>query len=198
MGWSLPNGSEQRETLVLQYFAYESMTDLAARFGISRNTGHKCVQRFREHGVAGLSDLSRAPKRHGRTIDSVLVEAIVALKKQHRNEALGSSSASRANDTRSCLAAPTARPRTGSSVRADPDPGCAVTALDPVCPADPGDRTDPGCDAAAGRTLVCRTLDQTLVGCRVDPGCHADPGWDGADPGRDATQLRPGGADTGW
>jgi transposase InsO family protein len=38
-----------------------SMTELCERFGVSRKTGYKWVRRYREEGVDGLRDRSRAP-----------------------------------------------------------------------------------------------------------------------------------------
>lgn len=40
-----------------------TMTALCARYGISRKTGYKWVSRYREHGLSGLNDQSRAPVR---------------------------------------------------------------------------------------------------------------------------------------
>jgi transposase InsO family protein len=37
------------------------MTELCARYGISRNTGYKWLERYRAHGVRGLLEHSRAP-----------------------------------------------------------------------------------------------------------------------------------------
>jgi hypothetical protein len=39
----------------------ESMTELCARFGISRKTGYKLLHRYREKNAAGLLERSRAP-----------------------------------------------------------------------------------------------------------------------------------------
>ncbi len=42
------------------------MTALCEEFGISRKTGYKWLERYRERGVAGLEERSRAPRAHGR------------------------------------------------------------------------------------------------------------------------------------
>lgn len=39
-----------------------SMTDLCTRYGISRNTGYKWLERYQQDGPAGLRDRSRAPR----------------------------------------------------------------------------------------------------------------------------------------
>jgi transposase len=41
------------------------MTALCERYGISRDTGYRLVNGYRERGAAGLLALSRAPHRHG-------------------------------------------------------------------------------------------------------------------------------------
>ena len=53
-----------------------SMTELCARFGISRKTGYKLVARYKDEGVAGLKDHSHAP-RHCPHRTSAEVEAVL-------------------------------------------------------------------------------------------------------------------------
>ena len=38
-----------------------SVTELDERFNIAPKTAHKRINRFREHGLAGLEELSRRP-----------------------------------------------------------------------------------------------------------------------------------------
>ncbi len=38
-----------------------SITELCEQFSISRKTGHKWIVRYRDFGVSGLADRSRAP-----------------------------------------------------------------------------------------------------------------------------------------
>jgi putative transposase len=58
-----------------------SMTALCEEFGISRKTGYKWLERYREEGGAGLMDRSRAPHAHGRATPAHLVEAIEGLRR---------------------------------------------------------------------------------------------------------------------
>jgi putative transposase len=58
-----------------------SVTELCDRYGISRKTGHKWLGRYEREGVAGLVERPRAPLKHGRATPSVLVDAIVALRR---------------------------------------------------------------------------------------------------------------------
>lgn len=54
------------------------MTELCARFGISRKTGYKLVARYKDEGVAGLEDRSHAPRhcphRISAEVEAVLLE----------------------------------------------------------------------------------------------------------------------------
>src|SRR5215813_10652792 len=63
MPWSETTKMQERMRFVLD--AQEelfSMTELCGRYGISRVTGHKWLRRFREEGLEGLEDRSRAPE----------------------------------------------------------------------------------------------------------------------------------------
>lgn len=57
-----------------------TLTELCARFGVSRKTGHKWVNRFKAEGMSGLADRSRA--RHGQAhrMQAPVIERILALK----------------------------------------------------------------------------------------------------------------------
>jgi transposase InsO family protein len=55
----------------------------AARFSVSSKTAAKWVQRYRQHGAAGLSDRSSRPHRSPRQISSLLVEKVLALRRGH-------------------------------------------------------------------------------------------------------------------
>lgn len=57
-----------------------SMTQLCARFSISRTWGYELVRRYEREGPAGLQARSRAPKRSGRAMAPDAAEAIVALR----------------------------------------------------------------------------------------------------------------------
>ncbi len=60
-----------------------SMTELCARFGISRKTGYKWLSRYDEHGKAGLADQSRAPKSCPHRTNEYLAELLVQTRKMH-------------------------------------------------------------------------------------------------------------------
>jgi len=44
----------------------EAMTDVCREFGISRKTGYKIFDRYKEHGLEDLTDRSRRPVRYAK------------------------------------------------------------------------------------------------------------------------------------
>ena len=59
------------------------MTALCAEFGISRKTGYKIYDRYKDYGVHGLTDGSRRPYRHANQLPLVLETQSVRLKKDY-------------------------------------------------------------------------------------------------------------------
>ena len=53
------------------------MTDLWKEFGIDRSTGYKYIRRFKEEGLEGLKEQSRAPKHQPKAVRPKLVELIL-------------------------------------------------------------------------------------------------------------------------
>lgn len=60
----------------------EEMKTLCERFGISRKTGRKWVERFTNGGPAGLVDRSRRPQRIANAVDEDVAVAIVVLRER--------------------------------------------------------------------------------------------------------------------
>lgn len=60
-----------------------SMTELCREFGISRKTGYKWLDRFREAGALGLEDRSRAPKRTPHEMDATCAAQILEQRRKH-------------------------------------------------------------------------------------------------------------------
>jgi len=61
----------------------ERLTDLCREYGISRKTGEKFKKRFKELGLEGLQDQSRAPKVIPHKTPPELVEVILAERRAH-------------------------------------------------------------------------------------------------------------------
>jgi putative transposase len=63
----------------------ESISELCRHFGISRKTGHKWLGRYRAEGVLGIEDRSRAPHGNPRALSADVLEAVLAVRRRHRN-----------------------------------------------------------------------------------------------------------------
>jgi transposase InsO family protein len=61
----------------------ENMSELCERFGISRKTGYKWQQRYREQGLRGLEERCRAPHVVPWAISLAQAEAITGLRQEH-------------------------------------------------------------------------------------------------------------------
>jgi len=60
-----------------------AMTELCVKFGISRKTGYKILRRYKEDGVDGLRDQSRAPRRHPNQTAPGVEALILRVRKAH-------------------------------------------------------------------------------------------------------------------
>ena len=75
---------DQRVAFIADWLRNEwTMTALAERYGISRKTAYKWVDRYQADPAAGLADRSRAPKAHGRAMADRVRDAILALRRAH-------------------------------------------------------------------------------------------------------------------
>ncbi len=61
----------------------ESMAELCRRYGVSRKTGYKWLQRYGQQGWEGLQDRSRAARRHPQQTAAAIEQEILALRAQH-------------------------------------------------------------------------------------------------------------------
>jgi len=60
-----------------------NLTQLCARYEISRPTGYAWLRRYQAEGVAGLAERSRAPASSPRQTDAVVEAAVLALRDRH-------------------------------------------------------------------------------------------------------------------
>ncbi len=82
MPWKGVTVSKQRQRFLEDYQSkYYSIADLAERFGISRKTAHKWINRYKQHGQAGYQELSRRPHTCPWQTDRVIVKELVKLRK---------------------------------------------------------------------------------------------------------------------
>ena len=84
MPWLETAPMEQRERFVRDHrLALYTMTELSARYGISRKTGYKWLDRFDQGGRDGLGDRSRAPQRCPHKITDAVATLICEARRQH-------------------------------------------------------------------------------------------------------------------
>jgi putative transposase len=62
----------------------ESFAAVCRRFGVSRKTGYKWLERYQTDGVKGLVDRSRAPLTHPEAVPAAIAEHCVAVRRKHR------------------------------------------------------------------------------------------------------------------
>jgi transposase InsO family protein len=80
MPWKVGSVMEERLRFVARLLDGEAMTDVCREFGISRKTGYKILERYKEHGLEALSDRSRRPIRNANQLPQQLESLIVRLK----------------------------------------------------------------------------------------------------------------------
>ena len=81
MPWKECSVVEERLRFVARLLDGEAMTELCREFGISRKTGYKIFDRYKEHGLEALSDRSRRPVRYANQLPSQVESLIVSLKR---------------------------------------------------------------------------------------------------------------------
>ncbi len=74
---------DERLRFVARLLEGEKMAPLCAEFGISRKTGYKIYDRYKDCGVAAFSDRSRRPYRQANRLPPQLEAVIVRLKREY-------------------------------------------------------------------------------------------------------------------
>ena len=83
MPWKECHVMDERVRFVARRLEGESMAALCAEFGISRKTGYKIFDRYKDCGVQGLTDRSRRPYRQANRLPAQLEATIVRLKREY-------------------------------------------------------------------------------------------------------------------
>ena len=81
MPWKESTKMEERLRFVARLLDGEGMSEVCRDFGISRKTGYKIFNRYKEQGLEGLCDRSRRPVRYANQLPEQLERRIVRLKK---------------------------------------------------------------------------------------------------------------------
>ncbi len=81
MPWRESSVMEERLRFVARLLDGEGMSDVCREFGISRKTGYKIFERYKEHGLQALTDRSRRPVRYANQLPAQVEILIVSLKR---------------------------------------------------------------------------------------------------------------------
>jgi transposase InsO family protein len=81
MPWDECSVMEERLGFVARLLDGEAMSDVCREFGISRKTGYKIFNRYKEQGLEALSDRSRRPVRYANQLPDQVERLIVDLKR---------------------------------------------------------------------------------------------------------------------
>jgi transposase InsO family protein len=73
---------DERLRFVAKLLDGEAMSEVCREFGISRKTGYKIFQRYKDSGVEALSDRSRRPVRYANQLPFQIESLIVSLKRE--------------------------------------------------------------------------------------------------------------------
>lgn len=81
MPWKEVNPMDEKLLFIADYLRQrDSMRALCEHFGISRKTGYKWLQRYRQQGIDGLQSLSRRPHECPNQVPFAIREAIIELR----------------------------------------------------------------------------------------------------------------------
>lgn len=82
MPWKESSVMEERLRFVARLLENEPMTELCREFGISRKTGYKIFNRYKEQGLEAFTDRSRRPVRYANQLPDQIETRIVILKRE--------------------------------------------------------------------------------------------------------------------
>jgi transposase InsO family protein len=75
---------DQRVACIAEWLEFETpVVELATRYGVSRKTIYKWLERFEEQGPSGLADRSRAPHHHGRAMPKEVQADLLTARREH-------------------------------------------------------------------------------------------------------------------
>jgi len=83
MPWRTCKPMDERLKFVARLLEGEKMSALCREFGISRPTGYKIFNRYKNSGLQGLEDRSRRPYRHANKLPFQVERAILQIKREY-------------------------------------------------------------------------------------------------------------------
>lgn len=84
MPWKECNHMDERLRFVARLLDGEKMAVMCREFGISRKTGYKIFNRYKDTGIRGLEDRARSPYRHPNKTPFQVEKAILKIKREHK------------------------------------------------------------------------------------------------------------------
>lgn len=86
MPWSETSPMKERARFVMESAeGYFTIAELSERYGISRKTGYKWIERFEQEGPGGLEDRPRIAHHIAHRTDAAIAQEVVAFRRQHRD-----------------------------------------------------------------------------------------------------------------
>lgn len=82
MPWTESTKMDEKLRFVSRFLDGESISALCREFGISRVTGHKIIDRYKESGMQAFTDRSRKPFRQANRLPFQIEKLIVQVKKE--------------------------------------------------------------------------------------------------------------------
>jgi transposase len=81
MPWRECSVMEERLRFVARLLEGEGMSEVCREFGISRKTGYKIFNRYRDDGLEALCDRSRRPVRYANQLPEQIEQLIIETKR---------------------------------------------------------------------------------------------------------------------
>ena len=85
MPWNESTKMDEKLKFVSRFLDGEKISRLCEEFGISRVTGHKIIERYKESGLEAFNDRSRRPSRQANRLPFQVEQLIVNVKKEFPN-----------------------------------------------------------------------------------------------------------------
>jgi transposase InsO family protein len=82
MPWKESSVMDERLRFVARLLEGEPMSEVCRDFGISRTTGYKIFERYKEDGPVALCDRSRRPVRYANQLPEQIVKLVVSCKRE--------------------------------------------------------------------------------------------------------------------
>lgn len=84
MPWKDTCPMEERKKFIGDWLEKDwTLKDLCVFYDVSRKTAYKWIERYKQKGLVGLDDLSRAPDRHPNATAKEIEEAVLAFRRKH-------------------------------------------------------------------------------------------------------------------